>query len=120
MAIEIIATTTFGTPIGDLRNPEKADKPYRPSNGTAGAIFRTILCGSCALYDYVPGAGEDCTLGHAFAALTHDVDDLAYPQEWRHDGNGNPTCTAWSDSDATPRNARDERVRYERTVRDLE
>ena len=112
---KMIVTTGYGTPRGDVQIPALANKSYRPANGTSGDIFEEIVCGSCAFF-----SNGDCTEGIYDAALFNDQDEADYPKEFIYDGDGSPTCTAWEDARLKSRNARDERVRYERALRDVE
>lgn len=66
-------------------------KPYRPSNGTEGDIFRASWCDRCErdrLYRETGGnapLNEDGSNGCSIIARTmgYDLDDPKYPKEWR-------------------------------------
>jgi hypothetical protein len=72
-----------------IRLPQCAGKKYRPSNGTEGEIFMETFCDHCKKCPAcsIPGL----TMGM-------DTDDPNYPQEWKFDSDGVPTCTAFEDS----------------------
>lgn len=75
--------------------PACAGKPYRPSNGSEGDMFRHAFCDRCIHerdYDPESGAGGCEILGRS---LFHDIGDPEYPGEWTHDDKGRPTCTAF-------------------------
>jgi hypothetical protein len=67
------------------RIPEAA-KPYRPSSGSEGEMFRAAFCDRC-----VHDVNSDC--GILLRTLVHLPDDEEYPKEWTHDAEGEPTCT---------------------------
>jgi len=67
--------------------PEYAGKPYRPSNGEEGRSFMQRFCNHCA---------EDQTVCEILTtAILFDIDQKDYPKEWKYDGDGRPTCTAF-------------------------
>lgn len=80
---------------------EDAGKPYRPSNGTEGAIFIDNWCAQCER-DHGMMAGlplEDCDdnsiCGIIADTYCYAVDDPAYPKEWQYGNDGQPRCTAY-------------------------
>lgn len=74
-----------------------ANKPYRPSNGTEGEIFMGAYCEKCAKQS------EDNPCPIAGAAFFNDIDADDYPEEWTHDAEGWPTCTAFELPSSEPR-----------------
>lgn len=71
-----------------------AGKPYRPSNGTEGAIFMGMWCGHCERdRAFREDTGDSCPI--AADAMVFDVEDEAYPRQWRYDDNGVPECTGF-------------------------
>jgi hypothetical protein len=75
-------------------------KKYRPSNGTEGEMFMAEFCARC-VRDAAFRAGEKGANGCDIIvrAMCFDVDDPAYPVEWTHDWNGEPTCTDFQEID---------------------
>lgn len=68
--------------------------PYRPSNGTEGAIFERAWCARCKHEpDYEPG-GKDCMI--QFHAFWNDIGDEDYPKEWIWKRE-RPVCTAFEE-----------------------
>lgn len=66
---------------------------YCPSNGSEGEWFMTKWCAHCAKDNLDPDAGEGgCDI--IARTMAFDMDDPAYPREWRRDGAG-PRCTAF-------------------------
>jgi hypothetical protein len=63
-------------------------KLYRPSNGTESQDFMEAFCFRCE-----KDRNRDCPILAATFVL--DVNDPKYPKEWRYDGEGHPTCTAF-------------------------
>ena len=62
---------------------------YRPSNGTEGDGFMSRHCYQCKHDD--GGIGETVCeiIGETMA---YDVDEEQYPDAWRYDAQGCPTC----------------------------
>lgn len=75
------------------RIPGAAGKPYRPSNGSEGMMFAEQFCGRCKKSN----GGEPCSIFDF--AFWNDIGDEGYPQEWVHDANGEPACTAFERHD---------------------
>lgn len=71
-----------------------AREPYQPSCGFEGAAFMARFCDQC-VHDaaFRDGTGDSCTI--AANTMVYDVDDDAYPVEWREDGPHGPRCTAF-------------------------
>lgn len=69
---------------------------YRPSNGTEGDGFMSRHCYQCKHDD--GGIGETVCeiIGDTMA---YDVDDEQYPDAWRYDAKGCPTCTKFEERD---------------------
>lgn len=67
-----------------------AGKPFRPSNGTGGDIFRSYWCDECEKDRY-----ESKPCGIFTRSLIFSVDEKQYPKEWNYDDDGNPQCTAF-------------------------
>jgi len=68
-------------------------KPYRPSNGTEGALFMGRFCDQCT-EDNLNDIGEGgCKI--ILLSMSFDVDESGYPKEWVYDKDGQPICTAW-------------------------
>jgi hypothetical protein len=81
------------------QNRALTGKPYRPSNGTEGDLFMAHLCQRCVAF---ADCGAECEI--VMRAFAFDIDDADYPLEWMHDGEGWPTCTAFSaEKGAEPR-----------------
>jgi hypothetical protein len=71
-----------------IKIPQKAGKPYRPSNGTEGMIFEENYCEQCKK------CNEDgCII--LFSAVVYEINEPLYPKEWVFDSEGSPTCTAF-------------------------
>ena len=74
-------------------------EPYRPSNGTEGAIFMASFCNRCSRDDaFQKGEGSSCPI--VAATLTFNDDDPRYPPEWVRDIEdgewpGTARCTAF-------------------------
>ena len=68
---------------------ENAGRPYRPSNGTEGELFREWFCDRCAR-----DVNNDCPI--YVQTLIHDEDDPEYPKEWIIGEDGQPKCTAFA------------------------
>lgn len=65
-------------------------EPYRPSNGTEGAIFMARFCDQCARHC------EDKPCEILGRTLLWSIDDEDYPKEWVQSAyGGNPRCTAF-------------------------
>ena len=79
-----------------------AGKPYRPSNGTEGEIFHAASCARCTKWErgLDPDGWDDGCLIEARAML-YDIDDAVYPKEWVYGPDGQPTCTAFDERQAT-------------------
>lgn len=71
-----------------IHAPNKANQPYRPSNGTEGMIFEERFCHYCRHV-------ANCEI--PLLAMTHDLQDPEYPPQWRFDAGGFPTCTDFED-----------------------
>lgn len=66
---------------------------YRPSNGTEGAGFMSRFCEQCRNDD--SGVGETvCEI--IGDTMFYDVDEPEYPDAWRYDAQGCPTCVKFS------------------------
>ena len=70
-------------------------KPYRPSNGTEGALFQDLFCQYCTRDNIEAGDGCEIIL----LTMCYDTKDKEYPKEWIYDVDGQPVCTAvdWID-----------------------
>lgn len=84
---------------------EQTIRLYRPSNGTEGASFHEAWCSHCKRdlvmngtveYDKAGDLDYCPIIADTFAI---DIDDPAYPREWRYD-DGRPVCTAFEAMDA--------------------
>ncbi|MEN6401130.1 MAG: hypothetical protein ABFD94_04240 [Armatimonadia bacterium] len=69
-------------------------KLYRPANGTEGDIFASQFCDRCEherewRHDDV----SPCEIRNR--TFMHGTNHPDYPQEWRLDAEGYPTCTAF-------------------------
>lgn len=73
-----------------IKDPSRAGKPYRPSNGTEGIIFEAYFCEQCKKYD-------DGGCEKLFNAVLYEIGEPEYPPEWRFDSEGVPTCTAFEE-----------------------
>lgn len=77
---------------------ELTGKPYRPSNGTEGDMFKERFCAQCKHDDEDnPGLGCEEIAMYTFIL---NLDDRDYPPEWVHDEEGRPTCTKFERRDA--------------------
>lgn len=79
-----------------------AGKPYRPSNGTEGEIFHAAACARCTKWERATDPDdwpEGCMI--ELRALNHDIDDPEYPKEWIIGPDGQPTCTAFDERQAS-------------------
>lgn len=72
--------------------------PYRPSCGSEGADFIDRWCGRCT-HDDPSDDSDGCPI--MGATFVFDVDDPAYPIEWREDGPLGPRCTGFDPMDPT-------------------
>lgn len=79
---------------------DRAGKPYRPSNGTAGMIFAEKFCYNCR-YET-----EENPCPIFTATLVNDIGDSGYPEQWTYDENGQPTCTAFASHYELPADVR--------------
>ena len=70
--------------------PQCAGESYRPSNGTEGEMFMAEFCERC-MHE---GDDEKCC-DILMRSMCYSKDDPEYPEEWRFDATGNPTCTAF-------------------------
>ena len=69
---------------------ENAGKPYRPSNGAEGEIFREVFCYRCQEDDYPE---KCCPI--LVATIIYFPGDPEYPEEWIYGLDGFPICTAF-------------------------
>jgi hypothetical protein len=67
-----------------------AGKPFRPSNGTGGDIFRAHWCDECEKDRY---ESKPCRI--FTRTLIFGIGDKEYPKEWTYDDDGAPQCTAF-------------------------
>jgi hypothetical protein len=67
---------------------------YQPSNGTEGEGFICRFCMECerdrAFWDET---GDGCDI--VARSMAFKPGDADYPNEWRYDAKGEPTCTAF-------------------------
>lgn len=81
-----------------------AGKPYRPSNGTEGDMFREDNCYKCKHWVLdKPTDTYGCKKWIYDNTLFYDIGDPEYPKEWKYDDEANPICTAFVSVDAPPR-----------------
>lgn len=85
-----------------------AGKPFRPSNGTGGDIFRSHWCDECEKDRY---ESKPCKI--FTKTLIYDATDKEYPKEWTYDDDGAPQCTAFVLKGTIPRK-RSSRIRDKR------
>lgn len=71
---------------------------YRPANGTEGRDFMNQFCFRC-LQDTFDEDGNSCPI--LLATLVNNVDEPDYPEEWVHDEEGIPMCTAFESEEPT-------------------
>lgn len=86
--------------------------PYRPSNGTEGTSFEDEFCARCwrdEAFRRADGAEDGCEI--IVNAQVHHVGEPGFPQEWTHDAEGRPTCTAFEEHDAARNQRREENGR---------
>lgn len=82
------AVSTKGFDPGETR-------PYRPANGTEGAVFMSWFCDHCERdRAFRDGTGDSCPI--VAATMVFDIDDPNYPPEWR-EGEDGTFCTAFED-----------------------
>jgi len=75
---------------------------YRPSNGTEAELFFEKFCYGCKHYVEDETTGSmDCNLNIILAAEINNFEDPNFPDEWRYDENGTPTCTNFQQIDST-------------------
>jgi hypothetical protein len=68
--------------------------PYRPSCAFEGMDFMDRWCAKCEQdRAFREGTGDSCLI--AANTMVYDVNDPAYPREWRQDGPSGPRCTAF-------------------------
>lgn len=70
-------------------------RPYRPSNGTEGDIFREVWCGGCEREAAHRSDADQPGCPILLYAYAHDLGDDDYPAEWVYSDSGYPTCTAF-------------------------
>lgn len=76
--------------------PEKAGKPYQPSNGTEGSMFEEAFCEQCIHEKFIhTGNRKDKKCQIYSNALVFEPKDKEYPKQWRWGADGYPECTAW-------------------------
>jgi len=66
---------------------------YRPSNGTEGEAFMSVWC-QCCVKD---SEASPCPI--IFKAMTYNIDDDEYPDEWTYNDDGAPICTAFAEEE---------------------
>ena len=71
----------------------KALQLYRPSNGTEGMVFQENFCDHCIHENPDPNGKKKCDI--VTAAMCFYPTDKEYPNEWRYDALGYPTCTKY-------------------------
>lgn len=85
---------------------DRAGKPYRPSNGTAGCAFDDDWCDHCARDAEFRKDWDnaDPAIGCQILAdtLVYDVTDPKYPKEWIYGADGQPRCTAFTTDPSKP------------------
>lgn len=83
---------------------DRAGQKYRPSNGFEGDLFMGSWCAHCSR-DAAHRADPDGADGCPIIAATHalDVDDEGYPAEWQYGPDGQPRCTAFTETGAEAR-----------------
>ncbi len=74
---------------------ERAGQPWRPSNGFEGDLFSELVCSRCDKSD-----GWGCQI--SLAAMCHDKNEPEYPTEWIYGIDGQPCCTALTETDPRP------------------
>jgi len=81
-------------------------KKYQPSSGTEGDIFMAAFCEKCKKMDFQDDDAEPCPI-LGLTMMLQSIEHEDYPEEWRYNADGKPTCTAFvhedSDDDAAPR-----------------
>ena len=76
---------------------ELSGTPYRPSKGGEGHRFMQRYCRQCKRdQDY----HDPCEI--LMRTMCFGIEDDAYPEEWTHDEDGCPTCTAHEPCDYQP------------------
>lgn len=74
-------------------------EPYRPSNGTEGALFMDEWCAKCRRDRAFREDENELGCPIISAAMLYQEDDPKYPNEWICDTEGewpwNPRCTAF-------------------------
>lgn len=65
-------------------------RPYRPSNGTEGEMFRAHFCEKCVKDT------PSVPCGILSLTLWLQIDEKGYPKQWIEDEDG-PRCTAFAD-----------------------
>lgn len=82
-------------------------RPFRPSNGTHGAIFMEHFCDRCKRDEaYRNGTGDSCPI--VANSFVYAADDPKYPKEWVEDEGADPgmigapgaRCTAFEPMEA--------------------
>ena len=76
---------------------------YRPSNGTEGEVFMSQWCAQCVRDKAHREDFEEDGCEIIAMTMAVDVDDPAYPQQWRKDGGAGPRCTAFEEEDGPER-----------------
>lgn len=77
--------------------PDRAGKPFYPSNGTEGMMFTEEFC-ECCLHEKFTHTqrhgDEQCEIFSL--TMFHDPRDKEYPKEWIFNELGWPVCTSWA------------------------
>lgn len=81
---------------------KNAGQSYRPSNGTEGEYFHAAACARCTKWErgHDPeGFDDGCLIQDR--AIMFEKDDPAYPKQWVYGRDGQPTCTAFDERQAS-------------------
>lgn len=71
-----------------------AGQPYRPPNGTEGALFEERFCLRCKHdQDWQQSEENPCKI--LSLAMAYYETDPEFPKEWVYDKDGMPCCTAF-------------------------
>lgn len=88
---------------------------YCPGSGSEGRAFEKAFCSRCVYYrDDDHDDAFYCPINSAAWDIA-DAQDVRYPNQWRYDEHGEPTCTAFVEQDEFA--AEREREMYEKAMR---
>lgn len=76
------------------RGGEAMIKLYQPANGTEGMYFMAQFCDRC-YHESGDGESPEGSCPIIAATMAYRPGDDNYPNQWRYDENGHPTCISF-------------------------